>query len=319
MKAILSALLMCVSIASVACLNEHHITLKGHEARTDFIVDFTRFHKSHDRAELEDNLRRLSSEQPGNDADRFKKRNSIAVTLIKLGRLNEADSILHNLYKEQPRDYTVISNLGTLYELQGKNQKALQFIRKAISIEPDSHNGSEWVHVKILEYKLKNIPGKNIAASNILGLSSREHVSSSAATDIQYQLSERIPFTPVPNLLLAKVLDEYAGWLAKHHSITGAYLMYDIATDYDTANILHVQESRTAIHKLIEKYKAEVPVKTKYYFDPNEEEEVAVVKPVVTDPVALVPKKETGGITAWVLGGMVLVGVGVWSWRKYRN
>ncbi len=58
------------------------------------------------------------------------------------------------MYAQHPNDYSIIANLGTAYELTGNDEKALELIRKAVAINPNSHYNSEWIHVRILEEKV---------------------------------------------------------------------------------------------------------------------------------------------------------------------
>ena len=67
---------------------------------------------------------------------------------------------------------------------------------------------------------------------------------------------------------MAKVLDEYALFLADSVSISGAYLMYEIASDYDRANVLQVKEKKEALKPYFKKYKESFPVTANYYTDP---------------------------------------------------
>jgi tetratricopeptide (TPR) repeat protein len=74
---------------------------------------------------------------------------------IKLGKAREMIPILDSLHKKYPKDYNIAANLGTAYELVGYNTKALEFIQKAVAINPSSHFGSEWIHINLLKEKMK--------------------------------------------------------------------------------------------------------------------------------------------------------------------
>jgi len=251
---------------SNACLNEDHVTKSGKHVG-GFILGELALYKSQNKQELELALKKLLSEKAGTEEDIRSNKNSIAVTYIKLGRLEEAEKILSELLKKYPEDYSITINLGTLYELQGENAKALKFIKKAIAINPDSHYGSEWFHIKILEFKLKNIPDDQIAGKNILGLYSMNKPASTIGYDVSYQLQERVPFTPAPNILMAKVMQEFADFLADSISIKGAYVFYEIGMDFDRRNILKLAEKRDALVPYFKKYKEIIPFTGNYYLD----------------------------------------------------
>lgn len=267
MKYILLVCLVLLSNISNACLNEEHVTKSGKSTVDAFTLGDLRLYKNHNKAELELAIKNLLSEKPVTEEDILSTQNSIAVVYIKLGKLAEAEAILLELLKKHPKNYSVTINLGTLYELQGKNIKALEFIKKAVAINPESHSGSEWFHIKILEYKLKNTPDNKIAGENILNLYSIKKPATEIAYDVSYQLQERIPFTPAPNFLMAKVMQELGDYLADSVSIKGAYVIYETGMDYDRDNILKLAEKRDALKPYFKKYKEKIPYSGNYYLD----------------------------------------------------
>ena len=308
MKALLFALLLMASMATLACLNEHHVSKSGKTDTYEFALRGTHFNKKHSKNELELYIRNLEARNTANPQEIFEKKNSIAVALIRLNRLKEAEEILNQLYKEQPNDYSVLANLGTLYELQGKNEQALKFIRQAMITNPESHGRSEWFHVKVLEFKLKNIPEAQIPASNILQIRAQKTPASWLAGQVSYQLQERIPFTPAPNLAMAKILDEYAGFLADSVSISAAYLMYDIATDYDRNNLLKIKEKKVALLPYLKKYKAEIPRTRDYYADPLDAAGKSTLPGGIADPVLNKGKQQV--FKNKISGNYILPGIG---------
>lgn len=267
MKAFFLSFLLAVSLLGFACLNEHHVTKYGKESIDGFYMNKTAFYKQHNKTELEQYIKNLQSEQHKTETNILANKNSIAVSYIKLGRLDEAEKILNELLKKHPIDYSVVINLGTLYELQGKNQKALEYIKRAVTINPQSHGGSEWFHIRVLEFKLKNIPENKIAAEDILKINSLKKNAADIAYDIRHQLQERIPFTPAPNLAMAKILDEYATFLADSVSLKAAYVIYGIAMDYDREDVLKLKEKQNSLRPYFKKYKEAVPVTNNYYLD----------------------------------------------------
>ena len=82
-------------------------------------------------------------------------RNDLAVSLIYQGEHAEAIEVLEQLEKERPGEYYTAANLGTAYELAGRDDLALKWIQEGIRRNPASHDGTEWLHVKILEAKLR--------------------------------------------------------------------------------------------------------------------------------------------------------------------
>src|SRR5258708_17631923 len=84
----------------------------------------------------------------------FNERSDYAVSLVYVGKTKEAVELLQALEKEQPGTYVVAANLGTALELLGSNEEALYWIREGLRRNPQSHEGTEWLHAKILEAKI---------------------------------------------------------------------------------------------------------------------------------------------------------------------
>ena len=82
------------------------------------------------------------------------EREHAAIRHILTGNYDEAIATLLAMETDHPGEYAVASTLGTAYELAGDNRRALQWITEGMSRDPDSHGGTEWLHVKILEAKI---------------------------------------------------------------------------------------------------------------------------------------------------------------------
>jgi tetratricopeptide (TPR) repeat protein len=78
-----------------------------------------------------------------------------AVGIVLSGHAADGIALLEALEAEYPGRYSTATNMGTAYELKGDNQKALQWITEGIRRNPDSHEGTEWLHQFILATKLK--------------------------------------------------------------------------------------------------------------------------------------------------------------------
>lgn len=87
-------------------------------------------------------------------ATNFNDRSDYSVALMYLGRSPAAVEMLQQLEKEKPGQYFIAANLGTAYELSGNNEEALRWINEGLRRDPDSHEGTEWLHAKILEAKI---------------------------------------------------------------------------------------------------------------------------------------------------------------------
>jgi len=138
--------------------------------------------------------------------------------LIVLGKYQEALNLYLNIEKKEPNRYSTASNLGTLYELMGENQKAYTWIKKSIEINPESHNSSEWLHLKILEAKIKNlkdISGQFLINTNFGNKGEPQTKLSKTQIDellqsIYYQVNERMSFIEPKDKVISILLFELA-------------------------------------------------------------------------------------------------------------
>ncbi|MBL7731413.1 MAG: tetratricopeptide repeat protein [Chitinophagaceae bacterium] len=270
MKRIVLLLIIQSAITTVfACYNETHITKDGKtSSRSD---PMHTFYNEPDKRSATEFLNKYDLSKPQQyDKD---VQSDIAVNLAYLGRYEEALAILEPLQKKFPDDYNIAANLGTTYELVGKNELALRFIRKGIELNPDSHDGSEWVHVKILEAKLqlaKDPSWLNTHRVLQTGVTFQSAVSETLdekADDVEYQLQERVPFTPFPDKILANVFDELGDLYATQQSVELAYIAYDFSLQYDPADLYGVKSKMEQLVPVLRKNKIPIPSWQGHYYN----------------------------------------------------
>lgn len=253
----------------LACYNESHINKSGKQ--TNRVEPMALFYNEPDKAAAKSflakyDLAKLNTYDKDIQSD-------IAVNLGYLGRYTEAMDILKKMQLKYPSDYNIAANLGTTYELMGKNELALQFIRKGMELNPDSHEGSEWVHVKILEAKLKmsTVPGwifnNRVLLTGVKFDSKETEILNDQAWDVEYQLQERIPFTPFPDALLANIFDELGDLYATQQSVELAYIAYDFALRNDSADHFGVKTKMEALKPILKKNKIPVPSWKEHYYN----------------------------------------------------
>ncbi|MBO9634775.1 MAG: hypothetical protein J7578_16800, partial [Chitinophagaceae bacterium] len=172
----------------------------------------------------------------------FRELSDRAVAELKTGNTATGLSILEQLYRLYPNEYNIVANLGTAYELNGNKNKALEFLKKAVSIKPLSHFGSEWIHIRILEEELATSPNyKNIIN---LGISDYQkwltdktyrfpRPADSLKLQIAYQLHERIKFIAPPNKTIGQLVTDFADIVSKTDSLGAAKEFYQFALSYD--------------------------------------------------------------------------------------
>lgn len=235
------------------------IPLTGHACFNDFVHDASG--KAVTNKELEDiiytrnfNFRELDKKIAAFEnkagAKTYKDSSDFAVVLAKRGYVYRALNILETIAKRMPDDYTIAANLGTCYELVGKNEAALAWIKKGIRINPKSHRGSEWVHVKILEakialakdagwlasHKVLDLPGQvaPVKADPDKKGGHRDEASQkfdSLERHVIYQLKERLPFMTPPDAIMAAVLKELA-YYEEQSAIEVSIMHYTYAQEY---------------------------------------------------------------------------------------
>ncbi len=182
----------------------------------------------------------------------YKAQNDLASALMHTGKASEAIAILERIEVEHPGLYRTASNLGTAYELSGDPVKALEWIRRGIERNPVSHEGSEWIHVRILEAKVAHAHEPNWRPEgSVLGLdfgvgvslkSPAELPKGNAGTPLtladiesglKYQLHERLQFVKAPDALVASLLADYGDIVAlKQQNMGVAGHLYEKAQAY---------------------------------------------------------------------------------------
>jgi len=137
--------------SSFACLNEYRTLLTGEVIHTEPSSGKV-WNREIDRLELTTKSRKLLAAYERSDSLEYYS--DYAAALTYLGKYQKAKKIYLEIEQRTPNLYTTASNLGTIYELIGKPDSAMIWIKKSIGLNPESHKGSEWIHVRILEYKL---------------------------------------------------------------------------------------------------------------------------------------------------------------------
>lgn len=221
---LLTIILAC-SWDAFGCLNPVGRELVGKSIEIEKIssADFLKNLTTHEGSEYwKQTLNELKQEQK--DRPFLESRQNIAVAMLHLGQIKEAIQILEQIEKEDPGFYYTAANLGTAYELNGDNQKALKWISEGVNRNKDSHYATEWLHVKILEAKIalekdpdwlqkhsvlgvdfesENISGQQIAAVDHFG---QQRNLSQIETALVYQLHERLEFIKPKEGVVADLL-----------------------------------------------------------------------------------------------------------------
>lgn len=207
--------LILISFKSFACLNWEIKTLKNKvEVYRDNAHSFVPRGHQFKIKDFPGLILDLEKEyKKTNDIDYLSDKGYV---LIIQGKYDEALKLYLEIEKIKPNRYSTASNIGTLYELMGENQKAYEWIQKSIKINPNSHEGSEWLHLKILEAKIKKI--KNPTGEFFIGTNfgseivAKTNLSDEELTKLQdaifFQLNERISFIKPKDQIISILLFE---------------------------------------------------------------------------------------------------------------
>ncbi len=182
-----------------------------------------------------------------------------AVWQILQGQLDEAIELLTKLEAATPGRYSTASNLGTAYELKGDNVNALKWITTGISRNPESHHGTEWLHVLVLEAKVEavNHPGQprshhllelpeRLGADTPVLVRGKSYRAGDVFTALSYQLNERVVFVKPKDPYVADLLYSYALLEAHLSSVEGGKELLQLSREYGfpDENLLKKQEDR---------------------------------------------------------------------------
>lgn len=238
--ALLLTLMLGVPVS--ACINtyENERRPKRREMPVEFISRL-KDHPEHDRI-----VRDLPPAEPAPGAD-YQAKTDYAAILVHRGESRRAVAILEAVEAEHPGEYIVAANLGTAYELSGDLVKAHYWISQGIARNPKSHEGTEWLHLRILEARaaFAKDPGW-IKTHSVLGLDfgteatpqapatwpAGAHDAEDVINALTYQLHERLAFVPAPDPLVAGMLSDLADLLALFRSVDVAIPVYALAMQY---------------------------------------------------------------------------------------
>jgi tetratricopeptide (TPR) repeat protein len=255
----------------------------------------------------------------------FKLHSDYAVNLARIGKAREAQVILSRLLKAYPQEYNLMANLGTVYELNHNLDSAMFWLKKAHNLNPKAHKSSEWIHLKIIEIKIKfgrNLDwlqnnsslGLNINQLKTAPYSSPDYKKAQAITEqLKYQLQKRIPFTAPPDELTAGLLTDLAE-LSTLFDVEDSYRIYHYALVYKTGDKTKLQQKIQVLKSRLLKLKLSYPKISL---------QALVVKPLkirdylVKDFFKMTQNKSSNSQQMWLIGGLLLLG-GVILWLFLR-
>ncbi|WP_223787206.1 hypothetical protein [Marinicella meishanensis] len=125
-----------------------------------------------------------------------------AVDWIFQGESVKAIKLLQAIEQERPGRYETATNLGAAYELNGQLAEALHWIRRGIELNPEAHDGTEWLHYEILHAKDQVAANANwLQTHSVIDPATQDLDKTIKA--LQYQLAERSQLVKPPNDIVA--------------------------------------------------------------------------------------------------------------------
>jgi hypothetical protein len=200
----------------------------------------------------------------------YKDSSDFAVYQLKQGFTGRGLQLLLALSKAHPKEYIVAANLGTAFELAGLNDSALRWIEYSLTLNPDAHEGTEWVHTDILKAKIalaknpdwlrthhvlnfdRSKSGLIIFSKQPESLRLREVLRS-----IYVQLNERLPFTSPGDKIMGDICAD-AALLIENTSIEVGMAWWKLAAEF---GVPEVSANPKARMKLLREQGAKIPAR----------------------------------------------------------
>ena len=261
-------------------------------------------------------LKRRAEEQP----EKHELRNDYAVMLARAGEFAEALVVLNDIEATKPGLYPTAANLGTVYELSGDVEKSLHWIQGGLARNPQSHNGSEWLHVRILKAKQQLAADPDwLKTHSILGLDFGNEARPHQPTDeeiavlsgvsehgdsqlgllnyhMRVQLEERTSLINAPDPIVADLLFDLCNVLALQGPLENAIAIGELAQRYELPRDELLQLRLQHFRKLVRE--ADKPL-----LSPNQRLELGIISFLIFFSLSL-------------LAFVVLV---VWWFRRWRR
>lgn len=191
-----------------------------------------------------------------------------SLELMQAGDYLGAIEILLAIEAEHPDSYVVATNLDTLYELTGQNEKALTWIREGIARNPDSHEGTEWLHVLILDYKIALAQDPNFlrthpilaipdsfSAEDVVDVGGASRTINEIRHALNYQLRERLVFIKDNDPIMGDLLAAHAKIMASLYYPDTGVIYYDMAKRFGPTFPEAIAEQRSELWDAMERRK----------------------------------------------------------------
>lgn len=241
MKFLTIVLFLFTGQSGQCCINEYRTLLSGEVIFTGAgnVVPIGRFNGNNTSYLLK---KLHEADNVYKQTGKLEDYSDLGSMLLYTGEYLKAKQLFQDIEQKTPGLYQTASNLGTAYELLGQNDSALYWIKRAVEINPNSHRGSEWIHVKILEAKVKaNGDEKYLWRHSILSLDfgddkipvNKNNIDLNDLRDQLYdQLNERMSFIKPKDPIVAQLLFDLGNVYALTRDATSGLQIYQSAKEY---------------------------------------------------------------------------------------
>lgn len=267
MRIFLTALLTGMVYPLLACINYMGVTVDGKHVTIDASHYSGHFLHYPSRTDKSEKALRLQNEKLLAELkaypDKIPVRNDLAVTRIFLGDYDTALVLLKHNYILSANNYATLANLGVVYELKGKLDSAYHYTARAFEINKESHHGSEWIHLRLLETAMHANPQMQLENFKMLGIDfGKEATPSRSAVpgrvvehriiesesrsrwdtvtrlvhDLEYQLQERTFFIKNNDPYIGELFFTLADLYSLYYDRYWALWAYTKALQYGTAH-----------------------------------------------------------------------------------
>jgi len=156
---------------------------------------------------------------PRTTREDFSERERQGVDAILDGDHEAAVRLFLQNEEKHPGGYSTAANLGTSYELLGDLENATTWIAEGIRRKPESHYGTEWLHLEILKTRMKlatdptylehnhiiTLPA-NFSPEMKFVINGKEYDLEQVRKALEYQLGERMIFVKPRDAVVADLL-----------------------------------------------------------------------------------------------------------------
>lgn len=253
---------LCAPVFSFGCIWIDGTTLDGFPDRKMPIMEVWRL--SHVMNQSPQQRLKVLRHNYSYDRQQSSSEELKAIEAMLSGDPKTAVLLLLQIERTSPGGYSTAANLGTAYELSGDNQNALKWITEGIARNSESHAGTEWLHQRILETKLRLASDPDYLHSQRIiplpenfGFETRVNVGGvdrtirDIAVAISYQLNERIVFVKPPDAIVADLLFTLAQIQARTEVVESGLKFLEISKQYGFSDPLLLQQTAASYEAAI--------------------------------------------------------------------